>query len=820
MNKKKTDIIGNFVIPAGFLAIVAGIGSILLREDFGRVMQWWLVLLVLGIVMYPVSGLIFGRFHDGGFVFSKAIGVAVAGVLMWYLSSLKLMKFNRGNAIICVGIVLLLNVVLVVLVLRRQQKNTEGVPYLRYQLTKEQVGAAFKGEVLFLLFFVFWCYLRGFKPEAYGTEKFMDYGFMAIIDRSEYMPPEDLWLSGESINYYYVGQYLATYLSKVSGVGVAYGYNLMLMTLAAFGFTMPFSLVNNLVRTYLSDRGRKLRTELSANTKPVKNGRVISRILPAISGTVAGVAVSMAGNLHYPIFRFIVPWVQKLAGMEVENFWFPNSTRYIGYNPDTADKTIHEFPSYSFILGDLHAHVLNIMFVFTVMAMLFAWLLYRKERMDEMRLAHAIRKAPLLQEAFHPMILLLGFFIGLFHMTNFWDFPIYFVVAGAVILFSNAAIYQFSLDTVKLTALHAVIILVISKLVSLPFTLNFNQISTQIRLCVYRTPVQQLFILWGIPVILILMYLYDRYTHLARWGLLNGYTYVEGKRKEVPKKSSAPDMVEFVPEKNKLYQLIENLQVADLFILIIGLCGIGLVLIPELVYVKDIYSGDYKRANTMFKLTYQAYMMFGMCIAYILMKFIGYARSYAQRATAVVIAIAFLFTVGYFGNSVNAWFGDIRKLERNEGLDASAFVYDESIEDALAIEWLNEHVEGTPVVLEAHGDSYTFYQRVSTLTGLPTILGWRTHEWLWRSDATGGFPQIVSEREQAVSTIYTSTDSQEVQRLLEAYEVEYIFVGDSERDSEKFTEEVNEELLRSLGEIVFETDEDGDGKPTYIIKVK
>ncbi|MBQ9119390.1 MAG: hypothetical protein IJY09_04955 [Lachnospiraceae bacterium] len=825
MNKKITDVLKNYAIPLVGFGVVAMLGSSLLGSDFGKVMQWWLMLMLLGVAVYPLTGLIFGRFHDGGFVFSKAIGLAITGVLMWYLSSLKLMKFSRVNSLVCVGICAVLSIGLAVFVSSYQKKSDKGVAYLRYQLTQEKLGAALKSEVLYFLFFVFWCYLRGFKPEAYGTEKFMDYGFMTVIDRSSYMPPEDLWLSGESINYYYVGQYLATYLTKLTGVGVAYGYNLMLMTLAAFGFSMPFSIVNNLIRTFLEDRSRKLRTDRSGDGKTVKNGKRVKAVLPAIAGAVAGVAVSMAGNMHFLIYRYLVPFLEKLAGIEeVSSFWFPDSTRYIGYDPDTADKTIHEFPSYSFILGDLHAHVINIMFVLTVLGMLFAWLLYRKEKMDEMRLGHAIQRPSLWQEALHPMVLLLGFFIGLFHMTNFWDFPIYFVVAGAIILFSNAAIYQFSMDTVKLTALQAVLVLLVSKIVSLPFTMNFEQISTEIRLVVYRTPMQQLLILWGIPVILILIYLYDRYTHLYRWGLLNGYTYVDGKRvkKNVAEGIEKKETVEFVPEKNKLYQFIENLQVADLFILTIGLCGIGLVLIPELVYVKDIYSGDYKRANTMFKLTYQSYIMFGMCISYILVKLIGYARSYAQRAAGVAIALCFATTLGYFGNATNGWFGDVTQKERYEGLDASAFVYDESEADAEAIAWLNENIEGTPVVLEAHGDSYTYYQRVSVLTGLPTVLGWRTHEWLWRSDASGGFPEVVSEREDDVCTIYTSEDETEVRYLIEKYDIEYIYVGESERDSEKFKDTsmpVNEELLRSLGEVVFETAPDFNGETTYIVKI-
>lgn len=832
--KKKIDVVGYFLIPLIFFCIIAGIGSFLLGNDFGKVIAWWLMLLALGIVAYPVTGLIFGRFHDGGYIFSKAIGVAGTGILMWYLSSLKIMKFNRVNSLICIGICLLLHILLVWLLsfMRNRAAINGRIEPNPYQITAAKVSAALKSEVIFFLFFLIWCYLRGFKPEAYGTEKFMDYGFMAVMDRSEYMPPEDLWLAGESINYYYVGQYLAAFLSKVSGVGVAYGYNLMLMTLAALGFSMPFSIVNNLIRTYFADKNRKLRTEKAAEEKEEKKERgFIRAVLPSAAGIIAGLAVSVAGNMHFLIFRYLVPLAEKLSGAEeISTFWFPNSTRYIGYNPETSDKTIHEFPSYSFILGDLHAHVINIMFVLTVLGMLLAWLLYRKDKMDELRMGNTVKKASILREAFHPMIIVLGFFIGMFHMTNFWDFPIYFVVAGAVILFSNAAVYQFSMDTVKLTALQAVIVLVVSKLVSLPFTLNFDQISTEIRLCTYRTPLHQLAVLWGLPVILLVIYLCDRYMQLCRNGLITGVAYSAKKKKkkrvvgtkegEEAQETARTDMVRFVPEKNKLYQFIENLQISDLYIVTIGLCAIGLVMIPEIVYVKDIYSGDYKRANTMFKLTYQAYIMFGICMAYILVKLIGYGRNLFQKTAGIVLGLCFVTTLGYFGNAVHGWFGDVFDRSRFEGLDATAFVAGESRQDAEAIAWLNENIEGTPVVLEANGDSYTFYERVSAMTGLPTVLGWRTHEWLWRSDSTGSFPAVVSEREEAVKTLYTSVDATQVQLLIEKYDIEYIYVGASERNSSKFDAPVNEELIRSLGEIVFETDKDATGNTTYIVKVR
>ena len=82
------------------------------------------------------------------------------------------------------------------------------------------------------------------------------------------------------------------------------------------------------------------------------------------------------------------------------------------------------------------------------------------------------------------------------------------------------------------------------------------------------------------------------------------------------------------------------------------------------------------------------------------------------------------------------------------------------------------------------------------MTGLPTILGWYTHEWLWREDTSD-----LNEKSLEIETIYTSVDEAQVRELLEEYQVEYIFVGQMERD--KYPE-LNENLLRSLGTAVFD----------------
>ena len=748
------------------------LGKWLLQGDLMSFLQWWITIACIGIIFLPITTLIFGNFHDKGYLFAKAIGLAVTGYLMWFMSSLHIMKFTTLSGFVCVVISLIFNVIIFAST-QKNRKNSFAPESFRsrYSSIQKLTDTILGEELLFFGLFLLFTYIRGFKPEAYGTEKFMDYGFMTSMMRCEYMPPEDFWFSGTKLNYYYVGQYLATFLTKISRVKVSSGYNLMLMMGGAFTVVFSYSLVYNIALRFLKDRK--------------KNGRLI----PFISGLIGGAAVCLAGNMHYPVFQWLVPLVRRFFGMEAgdDHYWFPDATRYIGYHPETNDKTIHEFPAYSFVLGDLHAHVINITFVLTVLAILFAWMSERKDLQG--------REKPIWKDVFHPALITIAFLIGLFHTTNFWDFPIYYVVSGAVILFTNLMVYNFrGKKVVLVTALQGILIILGSELIALPFTLNFAQISTNICLTVARTPLNQLIILWGLPVTIVIAFL---------CYILSDYYKDRKDNLNLDERKATRVIPHF----------FERIAISDLYILTIGLCAIGLVLIPEIIYVEDIYSGDYKRANTMFKLTYQAFIMFGLCFGYVFIRLLSYGRTMKQRKTAALGLALFLLSLCYIQNAVNAWYGNILKPSEYEGLDATAFMETTMPDDDLAINWLNENVSGIAVVLEAPGDSYTDYERVSVMTGLPTVLGWHTHEWLWKGDTT-----LLDARTADIETIYTSTDDTTVRQLLKKYEVAYLYVGKLEQ--EKYTT-INHELLKGLGNVVFLSPANQEkAYETYIVQIK
>ena len=678
--------------------------------------SWILSLLIIGISFYPLSILIFRKFDDCGWMFSKIIGLLIAGWIIWVFNCLSI-NANPG------AVILVCTCINYILLYRYQDK-------VKFEIIN--VELILMEELVFTSLLLLGAYLIGFSPDARGTEKPMDYMFMTAMMRDFRMPFLDPWYAGEHINYYYGGQYYAVFLTRCAGVSAGYGYNLMRATIAAVSFMSPFTLVRQMLR----DRG-------------IKHGW--------FGGILSGLAVGFSGNGHYIIYGIILPAISKTDGfanfmqligksdaverIRENTYWFAESTRYIGYNPDVADKTIHEFPAYSTILGDLHAHYINILFVITVVAVAYAWV--QKKQLKRLYLC--------------PEVWLIGYMTGLFRWTNYWDMPIYFVVCGSIFFFvllrdalKTKKYRQFVINMIII----AVIMFAVGYICSLPFTLSFKTISNQIKITHKHTPLYQLLVLWGFPLVCVIAFIIQKLCE-------------------------------------------KEMKLQDLCVILLGICAIGLVLMPEVVYVVDIYGEEYERSNTMFKLTYQAYILFGICIGYIICYMIAYAKK-KRHLIIPVLCLLFLVMETTYMHCGTKFFAATWS-----GLDASAFAV--SFPDYGGIEYLNR-LNGVHTIVEAVGDSYTDAGKVSELTGHQTVLGWPVHEWLWHNDYT-----YVGERTGDVRQIYTSDNGKEVTALLDKYGIEYIFVGQNER--ELYGDEVNDEILKSMGDIVWSKD------TYYIVKV-
>lgn len=219
-------------------------------------------------------------------------------------------------------------------------------------------------------------------------------------------------------------------------------------------------------------------------------------------------------------------------------------------------------------------------------------------------------------------------------------------------------------------------------------------------------------------------------------------------------------------------------------LLIMGLC---ICLGMELVYVRDFLDGgDYERMNTVFKFSIQAWLFFAIGGALAVERLWGLFGSFARRGWSVILIVLIL------GCSVFLTEGTVSRIHDHQGwvdaqqpvlsadytptVDGFAFVRSWYPSDAKAIEWLNAHIAGSPVLLEAAAPvSYQWYNRISVFTGLPDVLGWPDHVGEQRYD----YQQI--DRITNIGIIYSTQDSTRAIELLHYYHVRYIYVGPLER---------------------------------------
>lgn len=660
-------------------------------NDFFYIFSWWFFLFGLGLIFLPLTFSFFAKFFDKGYALSKILGILILSYLIWLLGSFKILPFIEPIIWLVVALLLIVNFLL----LKKLKINFK-------KILKENWRIFLLEEILFLVGLSFWAFIRGFQPDIQGLEKFMDYGFLNSILKSRFFPPADMWLAGETINYYYFGHLMTAVLTKFSGINSALSYNLMIANLFALAFTGGFCLGANFL--YLLKKGVKI---------------------AVLGGLLTAFLLTLGGNLH-PLYWFLTHKFSFIS------YWYPDATRFIVQLFGAADNTIHEFPIYSFVVADLHGHLLNLPLVLVFISLLFSFYLQKRLKIS--------------------FLILSSLLLGVFYMTNAWDLPIYLLFLGLVLLTINSQKWGLSLKTFYQSLIWALLSLLLAFLFSLPFHLHFKPIAGGLGLVDFHSPPWMLLVLWGFPLFATVSFL-------------------------------------LFLRKQKLTQI-------DHFILIPLAVAWFLILIPEIFYLKDIYIHSHQRANTMFKLTYQSFVMFSLVMPYILIRLLIFLKKKFLKAVFLFIFLflaLFIFIYPYF--AIRSYYG----LKDYRRLDGLAYLQNLYPDDYQAILWLKKYTLNQPVIVEAVGESYTDFARVSANTGLPTILGWRVHEWLWR----GSFDE-AGKRTEEVKEIYEGDDLGKTQQWLAKYQVKFIFLGNLERQAYP---ELKEDKFLQLGKIVFSSNQ-------------
>jgi len=651
----------------------------MLRLDLLLILKTYAISVGLQFLIWPLIKKMFGKLPDEGWALGRVILTLVCALVIWQLSYLGLSDNNSQKIFAILALFGLFSLWLVI---------TQGAKAFAVAKTTTKIIAI--EEYLFLVGFAFMALIRAHAPSLDSLEKFMDFGFIKQYLVAPSLPAMDMWQAGQTINYYSFGHYWTSVLVRIWGIEPAVGYNLML----AFIFGTSMSLVFLACKVLSGNKNSKAST---------------------IGGVIGAFSVMLAGNSH------VIWYLIKNRG--IDGYWYAEATRFI-------HNTIHEFPSYSFVVSDLHGHVLDLPVILMFLVVMFVW----------------IEKKKIIYE------IIMGVLFGVMMMTNTWDVAVY----GLVLFVLGVQMIVNKPEDIKILLRSAGIMLVSMLIVALPWWLSFRLISDGIGLVNQMSPVWQLLVLWGGGMIV--------------------------------------NMVAVITEGKGEQKIV---------IRTLALSAMILIVIPEIVYARDIYP-SHPRANTMFKLTYQAFILMGILMGTTLGKLMDRSRKIVLgwRVGALFVLVwIFIGSMIFPMEAFSTYYGSFKNYY---GLDGERWMQTKMPENYGAVKFLRENINGKNMV-EAVGDSYTLFNAVSVFSGVPTIEGWRVHEWLWR----GGY-DTVAARETEVRDIYQGEDIDTTKMILEKYNVGWILIG----QDEKVTYKVNEEKLWQLGEIVWKQDE------TYLIKVK
>src|SRR4051812_22135953 len=689
----------------------------------------------VGLAAAPITALVLGRLPGAGLGLSKVLGLLLVTWVIWMAGSLDVVSYGVP---LVIGVLALLAVTGLLAAARLRGLRRRARPGRRSARLALPADAARRplfwgAEAVFAVAYALGVLLAAYAPDVWNTEKPMDMGFITALNASSHFPPHDPWMSGETLNYYYFGHLVLAWPLRLlggppdTGYLVAWGLLLALTATAAFTF---------------------------AGTLWAAARRALGDAAPRGGPVAAGVTAGVRG----PPVRDpagVRTWVNA-ADPPHDYAWFEPS-RVI---PDT----INEFPSFSFLLGDLHAHVLAL--PFTVLALAFA-----------LQVAlHGPRGDAVLRGAGEGLAAALA--VGALYAINTWSYPV-----GAGLLVAAVLSWGRQPENAARRAYAAAwtgVVLVGSVVLVLPFILNFDPGAEGVGVVHTRRPfanwLGDMALIYGIllwPLLPAFASRLMRSSHRRRWlGWGLTASLVAGSL------LAADDLIgayvaAVALAAGAVAALSPALSAPERFLWILIAGGAALLLIPELLYLRDAFDHSALfRMNTLFKAGYQAFVLFGLAAACALPWASVWLPGRAWTVWAAGAAVLLLLGLVYPYAGSYARTGGFAKAPSLDGLQ---WLSARSPGDPGAMAWIRDHTPGDAVVLEAFGDDYSAFghARISTFTGRPTVIGWAGHELQWSHDPDG--------RGEDVKTLYTVTDAAKARPLLARYGIRYVVAGPIEQ---------------------------------------
>jgi YYY domain-containing protein len=676
-------------------------------SSLGAALAWYLALALVGILATPLAWAAFPRFADRGFGFARIFGLVIVTYLLTAVLTFRYLPNGRRAAVVCLALMAAASAAVFLRnrhdLLRFFRDNRRGL------LQSEAVFAA--GFLLFLG-------IRALNPEIFWGEKPMDFSILNILVRAPSLPTSDPWLAGAPLGYYTFGQEMVVFLTLLTNLSTRFTFNLAFGMLGGTILQGAFSLARNW--------GGTLR-----------------------AGLAGGALTLLVGNLSG-----LREWLVNKRALDWDYFWA--TSRVI-------KDTINEYPFWSLVFADLHAHVFAIPI----------FLLFAAAALHLVRL-HADPPASWGRRLTGAA--LLGFVAAAQALTNAWDVPL---LAGLLVVVPvTAALMPAGLSVAGVGRAGAALSAGAASAYFLarPLWVRVGQAPGIGKNLEPSTAGVDQLTVFGLFLFLAFgWWLASASARLAsrgvgrpaRWLLVlvtaAGLAVLAVR---LPYVFLAASVVLFL---GAFFGMSEERE--DRLAIAFLATAFALILFAQRFYLYD-------RMNTFFKLYLEAWLLFAIATAVLVFRARerrGTVDSWAFPAKA---GLALLFAAAFFTSATAGRAAVSRHFAPYSGpsLDGLRYLKAQSPGEYQAVQWLRKTVRGTPVILEAQGPSYQEFGRISMLTGLPTVLGWDYHV-----KQRGNSETEIEARKTDVRTIYSSPESALVEPLLRRYRVGYVYVGKVER---------------------------------------
>ena len=792
------------------------------------VLSWLLVVELMSLLAVPIAFVLLRRLPDRGYLLAKPLGLLLVCLVVWLLASYELLAFSVTS--IGVGMAVIAAVSLALLA--ANWREISGFVARRWR-------TLLAGEAVFLVAFLAFVLVRMANPDLWhshlGGEKPMDMAYLNAVLKSSYMPPYDPWFAGGYINYYYWGQFMVATLVRATGIDPAIAFNLAVPLFFALTAAAAYSIVYNLASATRPGGPSTVVPSLgegpgagSPSTAPTDDAIQHRLARLALSPTSAGLAgaafVVLLGNLDGAVQLLGGIWNAFVRNIPFTGFDFWRSTRVMP--PDPPGHEITEFPFFTFLFADLHAHLMALPFTLLAIGLSLAVVLSGRQDSSSFPRRREPRGevggwfggiAGSLQGRIDPyelaLLALLGLAIGSLRAINTWDVPVYMLLAASAVFlaayFRNGGL---SLQVLIESAARTAIVAAVGFLAFLPYHASTETFFTSVEATTNQTVLWQFLLIHGLFVFIVASHLL--LDTRAQWlpSLRKLWRRAGESRAKLVPLGIAAALAAYLALSFITGATGSTIPFAVLLLVFAAASGLRhmssggpdsrqvafatLLVCAALGVVVglDIFrvEGDIDRMNSVFKLYLQVWVLLALAAAYLGWRILQSGVLAGAMLGSWGAAWGWALALLIFAAAVYPVLGTQARLKTRFDvlpltLDGTAYMRTTVYNDANghidlsadydAIRWLQDNVDGSPVILEGLTPNYRWGGRISVYTGLPTIVGWRWHQ----EQQRWGYRWAVAQRASDVDRIYSTPAAAEALDLMRKYDVEYVYLGQLER---------------------------------------